>query len=62
MTDDDGGMGRDELLVAVSNEAPVVAPVTAPLEPQRVGTQVPAAARFTDAGTADVHTATVDWR
>ena len=61
VTDDDGGVGRDALLVSVSNEAPVVAPVTAPLDPQRVGTQIPAAARFTDAGTADVHTATVDW-
>ena len=45
----------------MSNEAPAVQPVVAPLEPQRVGTQVVAGAAFGDSGTEDVHTATVDW-
>jgi PKD repeat protein len=61
VTDDDGAVDRDELVVTVSNEAPVVQPVVAPLEPQRVGTQVVASAQFGDTGTVDVHTATVDW-
>jgi len=61
VTDDDGAVDRDELVVTVSNEAPVVQPVVAPLEPQRVGTQVIASAGFSDTGTADVHKATVDW-
>ena len=61
VTDDDGAVDRDELVVAVSNEAPVVQPVVAPLKPQQVGTQVVASAQFSDTGTVDVHTATVDW-
>jgi PKD repeat protein len=61
VTDDDGAVDRDEVIVTVSNEAPVVQPVVAPLEPQRVGTQVVASARLSDTGTVDVHTATVDW-
>ena len=61
VTDDDGGVGSDELVVTVTNEAPVVQPVVAPLEPQRVGTQVAVSAPFSDTGTADVHMATVDW-
>ena len=61
VTDDDGGAGHDELVVTVTNEAPAVDPVVAPLEPQRVGTQVTVSAPFRDTGVADVHKATVDW-
>jgi PKD repeat protein len=61
VTDDDGGVGTDGLVVTVSNAAPAVEQVVAPLEPQQVGTEVVATAGFSDAGTSDVHTATVDW-
>ena len=61
VTDDDGGEGADTVVVAVANAAPTMEPVVAPAEPQRVGTQVAVRAAFADTGTADVHTATVDW-
>jgi uncharacterized repeat protein (TIGR01451 family) len=60
VTDDDGGSNADTLTVTVGNLAPVVDAgadqsvdegVTVSLDP----------ATFTDAGTLDAHTATIDW-
>ncbi len=61
VTDDDGGVGSDTLVVTVSNAAPVVeagvdqhgvpAGSTVTLDP----------ASFTDLGVLDTHTASIDW-
>ena len=60
VTDDDGGIGSDTLTVTVDNVAPTVDAgldqtvdegVTVSLDP----------ATFTDPGTFDTHTATIDW-
>ncbi len=48
-------------LVTVSNVAPTVTGITAPLDPIQLGTAISASATFTDPGTADTHTAVFDW-
>src|SRR5205814_2003702 len=49
------------LVHAVTNAAPQVGPLALATDPVAVGTERALAAPFTDAGTADTHTATVDW-
>ncbi|MCB1849724.1 MAG: PKD domain-containing protein [Gammaproteobacteria bacterium] len=60
VTDDDGGAGSDTLIVTVGNLAPVVT-VPGNQNVTEGDNVVLAAAGFTDAGTTDTHTATVDW-
>ncbi|MGH2806616.1 MAG: PKD domain-containing protein, partial [Actinomycetota bacterium] len=43
------------------NTPPVVGPITAPIDPVTVGTEIHASADFTDPDIGDVHTATWDW-
>lgn len=45
----------------ILNAPPIVGPVTAPLDPVPVGTQVQVSADFSDPGTADTHLAAIDW-
>ncbi|MCB2099397.1 MAG: PKD domain-containing protein, partial [Rhodobacterales bacterium] len=60
VTDDDGGVGSDSLTVTVLNLPPVVE--AGPDQSTSENTTISLApATFTDAGTADTHTATVDW-
>ncbi len=59
VTDDDGASDSDTLIITVSNAAPMVdagADQTA-----NEGDTVGFSATFTDAGSADTHTATIDW-
>ncbi len=52
--------GEIALYRAGTNVAPTVGPITAPTEPLAVTTAVKTSAAFTDAGTADTHTAVWD--
>ena len=56
-----GAVGSDTLLATVDNVAPVVGPITAPMDPLAVNTTVTASATFTDPGLLDTHTALWDW-
>jgi PKD repeat protein len=59
VTDDDGAAAGDSLLMTVNNVAPAVEAG----EPQRAaeGAAVVCTGSFTEAGSADTHTAVVDW-
>jgi hypothetical protein len=59
--DKDGGVSNYTGTAHVSNEAPDVGPVTAPLDPIAVGTNLTVGASLTDPGTGDTHTVTVQW-
>jgi hypothetical protein len=59
VTDDDGGVGTDELTVTATNVRPAVVPPQTVSVPQ--GTNYTASGSFTDPGTADTWTATVDY-
>jgi uncharacterized repeat protein (TIGR01451 family) len=59
--DKDGGFNEYTATVTVHNLPPVVGPITAPLDPVSLGTQITASADFTDAGVLDTHTAVWDW-
>jgi hypothetical protein len=43
------------------NVPPVISGVTVPLAPQAIGTTTNVSAPFTDAGTLDTHSCTIDW-
>lgn len=60
-TDPQGATADDTFTVTVSNVAPEVEPPTVPLDPVPVDTTITAETTFTDAGTADTHTAFFDW-
>ena len=59
--DNRGDCGTSLATVTVTNVAPTVGAIGAPLEPRAVNTVVGASASFTDPGTRDTHTATWDW-
>jgi hypothetical protein len=63
ITADDGNGGASETTfeLTVNNVAPGVGVISAPVDPQQVGTAVNASASFSDPGTGDTHTATWDW-
>ncbi|MFC1719431.1 PKD domain-containing protein, partial [Candidatus Poribacteria bacterium] len=67
VTDKDGGIGIDTLIVTVENEEPVVGQISVSVEGVlheapviEAGTEIVASAEFTDPG-ADGHTAVWDW-
>ena len=60
VTDDDGDSGSDSLTVSVANVAPVVLTGDPLTEEEGVAFDLPPTF-FTDAGSADTHTATVDF-
>jgi len=60
-SDSNGGVSTECTDVHISNVAPDVGAITAPMEPVQVGTSINASAAFTDPGTADTHTAVWDW-
>src|SRR6267143_550230 len=45
----------------IDNVAPAVGPISAPVDPQAVGSPVLVTANFNDPGTLDTHTGTIDW-
>lgn len=61
VTDSDGEVGTDTLIVTVSNAYPVLGGVVSPLDPYAVNTPVSVSLTFTDAGILDTHTAVLDW-
>lgn len=61
VTDRHGLMDTATATVDVSNAAPVVKPISAPVEPHAVNTLVSVRADFSDLGSADTHTALWDW-
>ena len=48
-------------MAMISNVAPTVAAITAPVDPVEVDASVVATASFTDFGILDTHTASIDW-
>jgi PKD repeat protein len=62
VTDPDGLTNTSAVVAAeIANVSPTVGPITAPVEPVIVGTEVTVGADFTDPGTLDTHTGTIDW-
>ena len=59
VTDDDGGVGGDTALMNIANVAPIV--VAGPDQIIELGATTNVDSFFTDAGTADTHTATIAW-
>jgi len=59
--DGNGGVSETSFDLTVNNVAPTVGAISAPVDPQQVGTTVNASAGFSDPGTGDTHTATWDW-
>ncbi len=57
VSDGRGGTASDEVQVKVSNVDPVITAFTGPDAPIAIGAAVQLSASFTDAGTADTHTA-----
>ena len=61
VTDDDGGMGCDSLLVTVNNVAPTITAVSASPNPVFTGFNTHVSGTFTDPGVNDTHTGSIDW-
>jgi len=61
VSDDDGGSVSQATSVTVTNVDPVITAVTATIDPQPVGAAVDVSAPFTDVGTNDTHSCTIDW-
>ncbi|WP_405895793.1 family 43 glycosylhydrolase [Streptomyces sp. NBC_00104] len=57
-----GGRSTDSATVTVTNAAPKITSATGPKSPVAVGKGTSVTARFTDPGTRDTHTCTVDWK
>ncbi|HMJ59089.1 MAG TPA: DNA/RNA non-specific endonuclease, partial [Gemmatimonadales bacterium] len=60
-TDPDGAADTAESTVNVNNAPPLITSLTTPASPVAVGVTLSIGVTFTDAGTADTHTLTVDW-
>ena len=56
-----GACATDSTTVSITNVAPTVGVITAPLDPQSVNTAVNTNSTFTDPGVLDTHTAFWDW-
>ncbi|WP_185749101.1 vWA domain-containing protein [Humibacillus xanthopallidus] len=61
VTDAGGLTDTDTATVTVTNVAPSLTLTTCPTDPNQIGTNVSFAGSFTDPGTADTHTMTVNW-
>ncbi|MBI1929680.1 PKD domain-containing protein [Candidatus Poribacteria bacterium] len=61
VTDDDAGSGSDSLTVTVNNECPTINALT--FNPKNLNINLPVSitGSFTDPGTLDTYTATIDW-
>ncbi|WP_329331836.1 family 43 glycosylhydrolase [Streptomyces sp. NBC_00663] len=57
-----GGRSSDTATVKVANAAPAITSATGPKSAVSVGRTAVVTAAFTDPGTSDTHTCTVDWR
>ena len=61
VTDPAGATDVVTTTVEITNVSPTVGPITGPVEPVLVGTEVTVGADFTDPGTLDTHMGTIDW-
>ena len=62
VTDDDGGASTAaEATLIVANVAPTITSLTLPLSPVPVNTPVSLSATFTDPGSNDTHSASINW-
>ncbi len=61
VSDDNGNSTTDSADVTVSNIAPTVGLIIAPLEPVLINTEISASAIFSDPGKLDTHTAVWSW-
>ncbi|HEY0737830.1 MAG TPA: PKD domain-containing protein [Herpetosiphonaceae bacterium] len=61
ISDKDGGTTEYSAQVTINNVAPVVGPITAPTTSVAMNTTINVSAPFSDPGTADTHTAVIDW-
>lgn len=61
VTDLFGAADTASAVVTVANAPPVITSLTTPADPSAVGAAVTLGLTFTDAGSADTHTVTVDW-
>lgn len=61
VTDDNGLTDDDSTTVTVKNVAPNLTLTTCPVDPHAVNTDVSFGGTFTDPGTLDTHTMSVDW-
>ena len=61
ITDDDGGVGSNSATHVVTNLPPTITNVSVSPEPSTEGNVDTVTATFTDPGTADVHTCTINW-
>lgn len=61
VTDSAGATSTDTAIVTINNVAPMVGEITAPLDPQQIGTAINVNANFTDPGVIDTHSAVWDF-
>jgi PKD repeat protein len=61
VVEDGDESGSAALTVNVNNLAPEVGDISGPVDPVQVNTSVSITASFTDSGSADTQTATIDW-
>jgi PKD repeat protein len=61
VTDKNGGTGTNSGSHAVSNANPVITAIVGPTDPIQIGGSATVTASFTDAGTADTHTCSINW-
>lgn len=57
----DNGLAPAGTTVTVTNQAPVINSVSAPIVPVKLGTSVAVTTAFADVGTLDSHTCTITW-
>jgi hypothetical protein len=60
-TDNDGASSSTTFALVVNNVAPVLGPISAPLDPVNISDSVGISASFTDVGVLDTHTAVINW-
>ena len=59
--DKDGGETEYIAPIVIDNVAPALGALSAPIDPQAIGTSVTVSASYTDPGSGDTHTASIDW-
>ena len=59
--DKDNGTGSNSGSHGVTNAAPAITSITGPTDPIQIGASASITATFTDAGTADTHTCSINW-
>ena len=61
VTDKNGGTGTNSGSHVVGNANPVITAIAGPTDPIQIGGSASITATFTDAGTADTHTCSINW-